>query len=268
MIKSFLAFSCVHFPQQDPEAVEWLLSQIKQHKPDVVVSLGDMIDTGCLSRWTNESVSALADEYAAVGRFCGDINKAAPRAQKVWMQGNHEQRMFRAEHAALSAILDYRKHIKEASGWKHHPYRYHRDNCHRIGQVTFYHGFSTSTVGIKEEAVLLGHPTGLCVSGHTHRPHGAEQVTFGRISIPYWYANPGTFILPNPKYTHTMNTSKWGCGIIVGDANTKRTVSSTQEWSAELLLYRKHWDVTTGYRTSTETGRKTKGSLRSSLQEA
>ena len=265
MIRTFLAYSCVHFPHHDPEAVDWLLEQVRRQKPDVVVSLGDMIDTACLGRWSNEAVNSLADEYSAVDAFCVAVNKAAPKAQKVWLQGNHEQRMFRAEHSSLSAILDYRKHIEGAKEWKHYPYIYHRDHCHRIGQVTFYHGFAISDVGRKEEAILLGQPTGLCISGHTHRPHGVEQVKFGRVQIPYWTANPGTFISPNPKYTHAMNTSQWGCGVIVGEANTKRTVSSTQEWSAELILYRKHWDATTCNGKGSAAHSAAKRSLRPSL---
>lgn len=243
MLRKFIAFSCLHFPEQDAAAIEWLLSQIAEHKPACVVSLGDMIDTACLSRFSKDSVASLAAEYAAVDLFCESVNKAAPQAKKVWMQGNHEQRMFRAEHSALSEILDYRKHIKSARNWKHLPYIYSRQHVFRMGPVTFHHGFSCSDSGIKREVINLGNPNGLVISGHTHRPHDVVPVAFGNTRVPYWYANPGTFIRPEQGYTHTLDTSRWGTGIIVGETTTKRQVGSIPEWTAQLLRYRNHWDA-------------------------
>lgn len=240
--RRFIAFSCLHFPEHDPSAIDWLLAQIREQQPSYVVSLGDMIDTACLSRFSKDSVASLASEYAAVDQFCSAVNDAAPKAKRVWIQGNHEQRMFRAEHAALSDILDYRKHIRSARSWKHIPYIYSRQHVFRLGPVTFHHGFNCSDSGIKREVINLGNPNGLVISGHTHRPHDVIPVAFGSTVVPYWYSNPGTFIRPEQGYTHTLDTSRWGTGVVVGDTITKRQVGSTPEWTASLITYRNHWD--------------------------
>lgn len=243
VIRSFIAFSCVHFPVHDPAGVAWLLAQIKDRSPAYVVCLGDMLDTACLSRFTKESVATLQAEYDAVDQFCSAVNDAAPQAKRVWIQGNHEQRMFRPEHSPLAAVLDYRRHIRAARKWKHIPYIYSREHVFRLGPVTFHHGFSCSDSGIKREVINLGHPNGLVISGHTHRPHDVVPVAFGSARVPFWYANPGTFIAPQQSYTHTLDTSRWGAGIIVGECETKRAVSPQTEWSAQLHMYQRHWDA-------------------------
>ncbi len=261
MIRSFLAFSCVHFPLHEPAAISWLLAQISSVSPRYVVSLGDMIDTACLSRFSKDSVASLQSEYDAVDQFCQQVNDAAPKATRVWIQGNHEQRMFRAEHSPLSSVLDYRKHIRAARRWKHIPYIYSREHCFRLGPVTFHHGFNSSDSGIKREVINLGHPNGLVISGHTHRPHDVVPVTFGSTRVPFWYANPGTFIAPNQSYTHTMDTSRWGTGVIVGECDTKRVVSTQVEWRAQLHLYGTHWHAQAN-RQSTEPDPASEGSVR------
>ena len=53
----FIAFSCTHCPYQDDAAISWLIDEIREYKPSVVVHLGDVHEADASSRWdTDKSV--------------------------------------------------------------------------------------------------------------------------------------------------------------------------------------------------------------------
>ncbi len=240
---TWLAFSCTHHPHHDPKAIQWLVTHIKDFKPDVLVALGDLIDTQCLSKFAKSNLFALSGEYGAVNEFLGEINDASPQSRKIWMQGNHEERMFREDQKHLSELLDYRVHRRTPSArkWRHFDYRFSRADCYNIGQVTFGHGWNTTEAQIKKEAVVLGVPNGLYVHGHTHRPHAVRQVKLGAVDLPYWYINPGTLIGSKPDYMKKRDDHQWGQGIVVGNANPKRRWGNRCEWGASMILRKMSW---------------------------
>ena len=89
--KTFLAFSCTHCPHQDEAATAWLLGQIADRKPDVIVHLGDLCEGDAGSRWNDEAMHTLLDEYAVANELLKSIRKAAPKsASLVMLQGNHD----------------------------------------------------------------------------------------------------------------------------------------------------------------------------------
>lgn len=240
-IVDWMAFGCLHFPIHDEDGIKWLLAKIKERKPKVIVGLGDFIDADALSAFAKASRGALDKEYARVNEFCGEINEIAPNAKKVWIMGNHEQRMFREEYKPLAGVLDYRKQISEARHWRHIEYGFGPDYVFPLGQLTFFHGSFTSQAACKSEAIMLGVPFGLTVSAHTHRPHDKHHIRIGKTPLPYWHANTGTMIKPKPEYMLTKDDSLWGAAMVSGWANTKRRFDGNQNWDAKLDLYRMHW---------------------------
>ncbi|MEM6260204.1 MAG: metallophosphoesterase [Planctomycetota bacterium] len=240
--KSFLAFGCVHQPIADPGGVDWLIDEIADRQPDVVVNTGDLIDTNCLSSFRGRSAPNLDEEFSATGEFLQRVADAAGQAKLVWMMGNHEQRIFREEWSHLSGLLDYRRQITEAAAWKHFDYRYHPKACYRMGQVTFGHGWTAGVASCKREAVYLGVPNGLYVHSHTHRPHPVHRISMGTTKLPYWHANVGTFIDPEIDYMATKDDSGWGMGLVSGWANTKRVYGPSTDWDAETVIHRMYWD--------------------------
>ena len=242
-IKSFLAFSCVHLPFEDKAGVDWLIDQIATRQPQVIVNLGDTMDTQSLSKFSESKLIELAQEFDAANVFCQRINEAAPKAKKVWMMGNHEERMFRESVAHLSRLLDYRLHIKAARKWTHVPYCYRPDHTFTIGQVTFAHGFGASQTACKREAHDLGVENGLYVFGHLHQPWAPHRIAMGQLRTRFWSANTGCFIKAGVGYMKTKNDSLWGQGIIVGEALTKRRADTKRNWEAELLLRGMVWEM-------------------------
>lgn len=68
----------------------------KDMKPQVVVMNGDAFDGATISRhppigWENRPT--VVDELEAVQERLGEIEKAAPKARKVWPLGNHDARL-------------------------------------------------------------------------------------------------------------------------------------------------------------------------------
>lgn len=245
-IKTFLAFSCVHCPNHDPDGIDWLVQQIADRQPDVVVNLGDTIETNCLSSFAKVNEDTLAAEYESADDVLSRIVDAARGAKLVWIEGNHEERYRRPEYAALSKLIDYRKRIPAASGWKHIARHYHPDGVFRMGQVSFSHGFNTGVASCKREAIQLGVPNGLYVYGHTHRPHPVHRIALGTTKLPYWHANVGTFIKPGPDYMQSKDDSLWGQAVVVGHANTKRTYDHRHGWEAETIVNKMHWSADEG----------------------
>lgn len=246
-IVSFLAVGCTHFPYQDQASIDWVLAQIKKRRPDVIIHLGDMIDAESLSDHPKGmSTPTLEEEYRSASEFCAKVNDAAPRARKVWMMGNHEQRALRSNHAHISSLIDPKRHMKPVKKWKIVPYIYDRSGTYSLGQVTFAHGFNVGQSGCKKEVVQFCAQYGLYVYAHTHRPHDVHRISMGSTKLYHWHANAGTHIKPKPGYMTCKDDSLWGQAVVVGEVDTKRRFDGKQNWKAETVIRRMYWDAEVG----------------------
>lgn len=217
------------------------MKQIGKLKPDYVVHLGDLFDLKCLSRFDKSGASTLKAEYESGNQFVQQINDAAPKAKRVFLMGNHEHRAFNESHQFIAEVIDPKKHVSGLRGWAVLPYRYHPDSVFRLGQVTFAHGFSTSTGQLKQEALLLGCPNGLYVHGHLHKGHGPQQIVAGSLTLPYWIADAGCGIRSDEPYFQTFRTDNWSRGLIHGWADTKAYADNMCHWDAEYLEQSRFW---------------------------
>ena len=237
-ITKWLAFSDIHIPHHDPEAVEWVREQIAQYKPAVVINCGDLFDARAASRWPKDFAHVLAEEYAQAGDILAMLRKSAPsNARYIWLHGNHEDNILAEGRLAqdVRGLLHWDKHIAEAKQWEQLPYRSTQRGVFRIGQVTFRHGFSISAAGIKREAVVWGRPWGLMVSGHTHRPHAPIGVEVCGIDTRYSYANTGCLLsMTEPlAYMRRHEWSKWGQAIVLGESMPLKSPREGRYWRAE-----------------------------------
>lgn len=241
---TFLAFSCVHCPIHDADGLRWLVDQVGELQPQYLINLGDTFDAESLSSFAKVNEFRLSEEYDAAGQFLAELHDVSPKSHKIWLMGNHEQRMLRPDSRHVADLIDYRKRIDEAKRWKHIEYRYHPEGTFCLGKMTFYHGFVCGRNSVKGESIKLGVPNGCTVSGHTHRPNPIHRISLGVCPLPFFMLNPGCFIKPDVEYMLTKDSSLWGQGVITGHVDRDGRNSSKQNWEANLVLRKMYWDDT------------------------
>jgi predicted phosphodiesterase len=244
---SFVAFSCPHCPLQDEGAVEWLIERVASIRPDVLVHLGDGLEADSASRWPTEYPWSLADEFAEHERFLKRLRKASPRSRRVFLPGNHEDNLLSINRIdrRLRGLCDYRSRSncpELAEHWEQPvPYVFdRRAGVFKIGQVSFSHGFESGARSDESQAILLGQPFGLMVTGHTHRPTPGvmRAMRTQTIPLPYWYANPGCLRDLKPDYMRRKRSHAWGHGLVTGRASPVRGGRLSRMWEATVEVFR------------------------------
>lgn len=94
---SVLFVTDIHFPFQDDNAVERFLDHAESEQVDTVIVGGDAIDAYSVSKYDPDPkrIDSLQDELDQLGGFLAAINKRQPSARKVFIMGNHEDRIPR-----------------------------------------------------------------------------------------------------------------------------------------------------------------------------
>ena len=243
----FAAFSCPHAPLIDNAAVDWLIGRLESEKPNVVVHLGDGHEADSASRWPSEYDFTLADEFKSHNDFLKKIRLATPKARHVFLPGNHDENLLAIGRIdkRIRSQCDYRDPDNEpelAEHWEQ-PCSYEYDKrrgVFRLGQVSFAHGFEHGTNGDEFQALLLGQPYGLHVTGHTHRPTERVQRCFRTkaVPLPYWYANPGCLRDLRPQYMLRKRSHGWGQGAVFGETLLTKSPRMSRQWEARVEIHR------------------------------
>jgi len=248
--KTFIAFGCTHIPHYDREYAENLIGQIRERKPDLIICLGDLLDTGAISIYPKTDVVKLGRECEEADKFLNAINDAAPKAHKVFMEGNHEERIWRPDQSAISTMLDFRKHIKSLRPWKYYSYIENPRYTYRTGQLTFWHGNACTKSGVTEdyEGIDLSGPKecahGCYIHAHTHRPCEPGALRANARRLPFWRCNVGCgidFKWVQQDYAKKRNISQWQHAFIWGWHETKRRYDGQPNWDIELITGKSAW---------------------------
>lgn len=220
-----LAFGCVHFPFERKDECDKLVQIARREKPDVIVCLGDLLDTTGIGKHvpSAEHLHPMSAETKKASAFLASLRKAATRPKKksprcVWMWGNHEDRIHKAcelnpfTRDALLATTTGGEYEK----WEVVQYRKDEEGFLQIGKVIFFHGIRCGKTGAETEAfeiaeILGGRYNGsLIVSAHTHHPHPPRQIEVRGVPISLHIANVGTMADSKALgYTARINTKHW-----------------------------------------------------------
>ncbi len=244
---SWIAFGCVHAPLHDPEAIDWLIGQIKEEKPDYIIHLGDGFEADSASRWPSEYNFTLADEFIEHDKILLRIRKASPKSKKVFIEGNHDNNLIALNRIdkKLRGLCDYRIHQlnKELVAHWEMPTIY--NNCRRrgvwrLGEVAFAHGYACGVKGGENEACRMANEYGLYVRAHTHRPTNGvvRAMKTGKIPLRYWYANAGTLRGLDPDYMKRNSKELWGQACVVGQCQPIKSPRREKTWEAEVRIFR------------------------------
>jgi hypothetical protein len=90
-----IALGDVHVPFHDPVAIDLFFQIAKTVKPSAVIVAGDFVDFYAISRFvrTPERRLLLADEIGQARQLLHAISKTFPKAEKIFLCGNHELRL-------------------------------------------------------------------------------------------------------------------------------------------------------------------------------
>lgn len=246
-----VAFSCLHAPITSGRYFRWLIGQIEDFRPDIIVNLGDWYEGKFAKRFTkrlDETWSAV-EEHRAVAEQAEALRDAAPGASKYWLWGNHDDNAFGNQpdriQDDLRESVHYRENVRVApllASWRITE-RYDHRVFLRLGPVTFQHGCdSRKTMGSTERdnAYRYGTPFGLYVCGHTHRPLPVTQASERSVPVPYWLANPGCGIdFSRAHYMERLPMDNWGHGVVLIEAagvNQRRSAYASRQWDAEVRV--------------------------------
>lgn len=246
----FLAYSCTHVPFVDPKAHGWLLDRIREHRPELIVNLGDSIDSAAASKYADghEAEHVLEDEFRQNNTLLEEVRRSAGRrARCVFLPGNHEDNIMRIGRLpkGVRSLVSWCRpeNQPELSNWHiGATYNYCRlRGCFRAGQLVFAHGYEHGASGDENQTLYFANEYGLCVLGHTHRPTpGIMQCrkTAAGVPLRYWYANAGTLRNMDPDYMRRNRKMSWGQACVVGDFLPTKSPRLSRMWSAEVLHFR------------------------------
>lgn len=128
-LKSALIIPDCHIPYEDKRAYALMLRAAKDIDPDEIVILGDFADFYSVSSHAKDPrvTDLLVDEVAAVIQKLDELDKLFPRAKKVYLEGNHENRLERYLVDRAPALfgctqVSYLFDINKRPNWTFIPY--------------------------------------------------------------------------------------------------------------------------------------------------
>jgi predicted phosphodiesterase len=251
---SWLSLSCSHAPLHDKTALAIIAERIAELKPDQIIHKGDLHEADSASRWPSEYSWDIADEFhAANEEVLKPLRKACPSADCVFLPGNHDDNILAIDRIPSKVrgrcdwtIPQYSKGANGKPVWlneellKHWripaKYRYNRhEGTYRIGATIFAHGYEAGASSDEAQAITLGWPYGLFISGHTHRPTVGEPrqaMKTKTLPLPFWYLNSGftgTFEVP---YMERKRQGMWGQAFCYGWSMPVTSPRFSRTWDA------------------------------------
>lgn len=130
-----LAIGDTHAPYHYPGALDFLADIRRQHRPQVVIHIGDLGDQHGWSRHERlpDSPGQAEEDRLTLG-FCRELYKLFPRA--LACIGNHDVRVAKR---CITAGLPSRFHISIPALYES-PSTWQWAEAHRVGDVVFQHG--------------------------------------------------------------------------------------------------------------------------------
>lgn len=204
-----LAIPDLHEPHSHPDAFHFVKDVARTLRPDVVVCLGDEIDSHAISRWPSDP-----DQDSAGPELTRAVERLRPwyaRFPRVLVcHSNHTFRPWiRAKEVGLPVrvIRTPREVLEAPIGWEW-------AHTHRVDGILFTHGEGYSgALGALKAAVA--HRTRVVI-GHLH---GYAGVVWSHgLTDAVWGMNAGCLIDPSAPafaYARTLaNRPSLGCGVI------------------------------------------------------
>lgn len=209
----------------DDKAADCFLNDLERLKPDQIVGLGDHLDcSGAMSKHGVVSVEdkqyAYKNDCKSANRFFDAVQRRAPNAETVILEGNHEFHVERWAAEIFNKIdaeflLEHFSPAKlmrmQERGWRYiYRLKFYDGlsipNTIKLGKCFFTHGICASKFATARHVERFA---GNVVHGHTHRTQEHKMRTVRHGAIGGWC--PGTLARLQPLYMHT-NPTDWSHG--------------------------------------------------------
>lgn len=221
----------IHGNKADKLAMAAFLADLKAIQPDRLILGGDIINCGGFLAehhtlgYVAESTDSYFDDIAQTNHWLDEIEKAANPTERIYLEGNHENRV---ERWVLSQRLAHHKDIDflrrqfapelvlnlAARGYEYIRRDTVYDTCGVPGWVKKDKVFFAHDMGLSKNAAsaALSRASANVVFFHSHRADFAATHLPGSGLITAW--NPGCMCERQPLYMHT-NPSGWTHGYLV-----------------------------------------------------
>lgn len=238
--KKFVAVGDSHGDLVDESSLESAIKFVKHFKPSLFVHLGDAFDFRALRAGIKATESdAFEDLESDTLKGYQSLEKlfnAAGNAEKVFLVGNHEHRLFRTAESHPQGIVRQaaRDGVEKMDDFfrKHSvamlPYHIERGVYHN-GKVAFVHGYSASNLSVKQHAEHYATNGGACIMGHLHR---LERAAANKRGGAEGFSAGCLCNIDGMTYaSHRLATSRWQNGWLFGAISA----NGQQIWDAKKI---------------------------------
>lgn len=206
-----LAIPDLHAPFQHPDALRFLTHIKNEHKPDLVICLGDEIDFAALSFHDKDpEMPGPVEEYKCALDFMLQLYKVFPNVMTC--RSNHTDRPFRVAFKAglpSQMLRSYAELFKAPPGWSWHDRIVVDNTCYIHGDPRCGEGAARAWLKENRMSTVIGHVHGHAGVGYSQSPFNQSfwmnagcLIDLEAMAFRYGskYANKGTL----------------GCGLIYG----------------------------------------------------
>ena len=214
-LKKVLIAGDIHIPYHSQPGTDLFLQVGQGWKPDHIILLGDVWDGYCISGFSKDPnrETQVDAELAQVNDFLDALDELGA-SRKIWINGNHSERMerFLCDRAPqLYNMVKIQKLLKlQTRGWEFVPYRDHI----QVGKVFFTH--DVGNVGRNAAFKAMDTYQHSVVTGHTHRmQYVVEANATGTAMVSAQFGWLGD--IHKVDYMHKIKAQKdWALGFGVG----------------------------------------------------
>ena len=110
-----------------------------------------------------------------------------------------------------------------------------------FGAAVFAHGYEASVSSDEFQAITLGWPYGIFISGHTHRPTPGPPLRAMRtkaVPLDRWYLNAGCTTQMDRPYMERKRQMLWGHAVVYGWSRPIASPRFSRTWDAWCELIR------------------------------
>ena len=238
--KKFVAVGDSHGDLVCKSTIDSAIKFITHYKPSLFVHLGDAFDFRALRagiRATDsEAYEDLEEDTIAGYQSLEKLFNASGNAEKVYLLGNHEARLYRTAESHPQGIVrqaardgcEKMREFCERHKAKLIPYHAEK-GVFKSGGVAFTHGYTANNLSVKQHAEYYAESGGACVMGHLHRLEHSPATKRGGAE---GYSSGCLADFSKMSYaSHRLATSRWSNGWLFGAISPK----GHQIWEAKRI---------------------------------